>query len=61
LGWETTIETKLLALVDCERSAFVPAGIIEDNFASKGDTKGASVTGGHDGRNLKDYDCVTPP
>ena len=47
-AWETTDETELLALIDCERSAFVPVRISENSVASKSDARDlASVTGGH--------------
>ena len=39
LVWETTDETKLLALINCERSAFVPVRVCENSVSSKSDTR----------------------
>ena len=55
LRWETADKTKLLALIKCERSAFIPVRIGENSIASKGDTKGPAGGGGggHDRSNIK--------
>ena len=62
LRWETADKTKLLALIKCERSAFIPVRIGENSIASKGDTKGPAGGGGgggHDRSNIMHQDL--PP